>query len=96
MSFFNKNIEPYEFIINIFGNIGVFIPVGILFPIAFNLSQKKSNILFIALITALEILQLLTKRGTCDVDDIILNTLGFNIGYFIMNLINKNRKMRFF
>jgi len=96
LSFFNKNIEPYEFIINIFGNIGVFIPVGILFPIAFNLSQKKSNILFIALITALEILQLLTKRGTCDVDDIILNTLGFNIGYFIMNLINKNRKMRFF
>ena len=80
--YFNKNVEPYEFIINIFGNIGVFIPFGILFPIAFKLTQKKGNI---ALITALEIMQLITKRGCCDVDDVILNTLGFNIGYLLMN-----------
>jgi len=83
LGYFNKNVEPYEFIINIFGNIGVFIPFGILFPIIFNLTQKKGNILFIVLITTLEILQLITKRGCCDVDDVILNTLGFNIGYFI-------------
>jgi len=90
--FFNKNVDPYEFIINIFGNIGVFIPIGILFPIIFNLNQKKSTVIFIVLITILEILQLITKRGCCDVDDIILNTLGFNIGYLLMGLIDKKTK----
>jgi len=84
LKFFNKNVDSYEFIINIIGNIGVFIPFGIFFPIIFNLTQKKSNILFIVFLTALELLQLLTKRGTFDVDDIILNTLGFNIGFFMM------------
>jgi len=35
----------------------------------------------------LELTQLLSKRGSLDVDDVILNSLGFLIGYGIYKAI---------
>nr|WP_309101338.1 VanZ family protein [Fredinandcohnia onubensis] len=80
-------------IINIAGNIGVFIPFGIVLPILF---PKLSNFfLFIFAfaigITSLEVLQLFSMLGSFDVDDIILNTVGAVIGYILLRTRKKRR-----
>lgn len=69
---------------NIFGNIILFIPygfLGILYP-------KLKNIfllllIFFIVINIIEFSQYYFKRGFADIDDIILNTLGVIVGYFI-------------
>lgn len=68
-------------VINIFGNIGVFLPFGILLPVIFGEKMMKSFTIFIVGLFILESLQLVTKRGSFDIDDFILNSLGFLIGY---------------
>ena len=56
------------------------------------LFEKKINkfwkfLLFIVITTfAIEIIQFLTMRGTADIDDIILNSLGGCIGYGIIQI----------
>jgi glycopeptide antibiotics resistance protein len=47
-------------------------------------------VLFVAItISCVEILQLFTLLGYCDVDDLILNTLGAAIGYGIQALLDR-------
>ncbi|MFS0820828.1 VanZ family protein [Bacillus sp. 1P02SD] len=83
-------------IINIAGNIGVFVPFGIVLPILF---PKLSNFLlfliaFILGIFSLEVLQLFSKLGSFDVDDIILNTIGAVIGFILLKLLRRRKKRR--
>ncbi len=64
-------------------NIILFIPFGFMFPI---IHQKlsKSTIAYGALFSlAIEIMQYISGRGLADIDDLINNTLGAVIGYFI-------------
>ena len=76
--------EFWYFAVNIFGNIGVFIPFGILLPILFNGCFKKACVVFGIGILMLETAQLISRRGVFDVDDILLNTIGFIIGYAML------------
>ncbi|OIO32418.1 MAG: VanZ family protein [Candidatus Yonathbacteria bacterium CG_4_10_14_3_um_filter_47_65] len=81
---------------NVLGNIIVFIPVGILAPFLilkkyeFWGSFKVSLLTSFGISLAFEVIQLLTYFGSFDVDDLILNTfggvLGFFIGYLFVNL----------
>ncbi|CAM4398971.1 VanZ family protein [Paenibacillus macerans] len=78
-------LRSYEFmsgiwLVNLIGNIGVFVPFGILLPLVFRGNQRRSWAVFIIGVFVLESLQLLLKRGSFDVDDFILNTLGFGLG----------------
>lgn len=75
------NIETW--IINVFGNIIVFIPFGILIPITTGRRFLGSLVTFELGLGTLELLQLLTKRGSLDIDDFFLNTVGFCIGYML-------------
>lgn len=65
-------------------NILLFIPFGIMFPM---IGKKVSNI-FICIIAAalfsiiIETVQYITARGFCQLDDIVMNTLGALIGWF--------------
>jgi glycopeptide antibiotics resistance protein len=43
---------------------------------------------------AIEILQLLTRRGVCNIDDVIHNTIGCAIGYGIFRLCNTLLKIK--
>lgn len=75
---------PY-FLINVVGNIMAFFPMGFLVPIfADNLRKFWKTTLFCFGFSALaECLQFVTKTGCMDVDDLLLNTLGGIMGYFI-------------
>ena len=69
--------------LNLAGNVICFMPLGFVLPI---LSNHRWGFFRITLISALaslcvELVQLVSKLGSCDVDDIILNTCGGMIGY---------------
>lgn len=68
---------------NLLGNIVAFVPFGIILPI---LKKRKQTFFYILLFSFefslfVEIIQLVSKVGSFDVDDLILNTLGGAIGY---------------
>lgn len=69
-------------------NIIMFIPFGILMPTAFPVMRN----IFVCTLTALacslclEMFQLITGRGFCQLDDVVTNTLGAFIGYIIYRM----------
>lgn len=75
-------------VINLFGNVIMFIPLGFLLPMVWENSRKLWKVLLATaiVITAVEILQLFTLVGSCDIDDLILNLLGAAIGYGLFRL----------
>jgi len=70
---------------NLVGNILGFIPFGILVPILFRQISALKQVLVAALVVSLifEIIQLFAVLGSFDVDDLLLNTIGAGIGYYI-------------
>lgn len=70
---------------NILGNITHFVPLGFLLPLLFDRMKRLSSFLWrIAVISvAIELLQIFTRARAVDVDDVILNTLGGAIGFFL-------------
>ncbi|AZN42204.1 VanZ family protein [Paenibacillus albus] len=73
-------------IVNMVGNVAVFMPFGLMLPYLLGLKLIRFSLLFIASLFVLELLQLLLHRGSFDVDDIILNTIGAWLGYFLYRL----------
>ena len=78
-------------VINLGGNIIMFIPLGFLLPRVFSRLASLPRVLTAtaAVITAVEILQLFTLVGSCDIDDLILNVLGSAIGYGLHSVTKK-------
>lgn len=74
--------------VNLFGNIALFIPFGFFLPWLNKKYKKISMTLFQStiIILAVELIQLFTLKGTCDIDDLILNTIGILIGYIFYRL----------
>ena len=80
-----KQYWPRLFIINIFGNILVFMPIQYFMIKVFGkLSFKKYLLIDIIMISLIEILQFVTSCGSLDIDDLILNVLGMSIVYVII------------
>ncbi len=76
-------------LINLIGNIAIFIPIGLFPALLFrNASWKRSAILGFVLSSLIEFLQYFIMRNTA-VDDIILNTFGAICGYLIYLLMRK-------
>jgi glycopeptide antibiotics resistance protein len=73
---------------NVYGNIGIFIPFGILLPYAYEKTVKFGTFLsytFVA-VAGIEVSQVFSTLGIFDVDDILLNCFGSVLGYFIYHL----------
>ncbi len=68
-------------IINLIGNIGVFVPFGVFLPLMMRGRLIKALVAFVIGVLILESAQLLSKRGSFDIDDLILNSFGFIFGY---------------
>lgn len=78
----------YELVIENFMNVLVFIPVGLLIGLGFSKwPWWKAVGLGCLFSISIESLQFFSKRGFCEVDDVIHNTLGCVIGYGIFKLI---------
>lgn len=66
-------------------NIAMFIPFGILFPMGSRSLRKGTYCVAagFAFSTCLELAQLITSRGYCQLDDVLTNTAGAWIGWLI-------------
>lgn len=76
---------------NLVGNVAIFVPFGILYPVAFEKGKKFFCLSLAALcfILGLELVQMWTNFGAFDVDDILLNYVGAVLGYIIFFLTMK-------
>ncbi|PLS03788.1 VanZ family protein [Neobacillus cucumis] len=80
---------------NLTANILLFVPFGVVALMFFRgLSRWNLILISAACITLIEILQHFTKRGSMDIDDLILNVLGVWIGYLISPVIQNVVKLR--
>lgn len=72
-------------------NAIAFIPLGILLPIILEKMKKWNMCVLMGFLLSLfiEISQLVLKCGICQVEDLIMNTVGTFIGYMIYKRINK-------
>ena len=69
---------------NLFGNVIIFIPFGFFLPMASKYRGCFATLFWsFGLSLCVEIFQLLTKVGSFDVDDILLNTIGGVAGHII-------------
>ena len=74
-------------------NILLFIPFGYLLPSLFpKLRWWQVILLGLAFSLTIELLQLITKLGYADVDDLINNTLGAAIGWLCYKLTLKDKR----
>lgn len=69
---------------NSFGNIILFVPIGVLAPVVTNWKKMwRTVIAGVGFSLIIETIQLITSRGCFDFDDVVLNGLGCVIGYGI-------------
>ena len=82
-----------EAMLNFIGNTTMFIPIGIIWPIVFKElnTHKKVIAAGVGFSLCIEILQLPFYDRVTDIDDLILNSLGFVVGYIIYLLGKKIR-----
>lgn len=81
-------------LLNLGGNILGFVPFGAIVPVMHRKLRSFVKVAALGLFfsAGVEIIQLVTRRGSCDVDDVILNTAGAMIGYGIFAGVNGLRK----
>ena len=88
--------SPYfrQCIIELTGNLLLFIPAGWLLPRIFQKMRRFFPFLLTTLCTVflIEAIQLFTLLGTFDVDDVILNMTGILIGFICFTVLTKHRK----
>lgn len=87
---FVQNTTSWEsIIINLLGNIIMFIPFGFLGWLnAKYFSFKKLIVDFLSALIIVEALQYLTRLGVFDIDDLALNSLGVWIGFQMRKFID--------
>ena len=85
-----------EALLNLIGNTAMFIPLGIVWPAVFKKLNTHGKVILagVGVSLTIEVLQLPFFGRSTDIDDLILNTLGFLIGYGIYLLVRKLRKGR--
>ncbi|WP_169834358.1 VanZ family protein [Paenibacillus donghaensis] len=74
--------------INLLGNVAVFIPFGYLLPFVKPSYRSFTGMLFSSAlcIAVLECMQMVLHVGSLDIDDLLLNVLGVGIGYCLYKL----------
>jgi glycopeptide antibiotics resistance protein len=85
-----------EAMLNLIGNTAMFIPIGIFWPLVFKPldSHKKVIAAGVGFSLFIEILQLPFFDRVTDIDDLLLNSLGFLAGYGLYLMGKKLLKKR--
>ena len=80
-----------EILLNLIGNTAMFIPLGIVWPVCFKRLNTRGKVIAagFGFSLCIEILQLPFYDRVTDVDDLILNTAGYLIGYGIYLLVKR-------
>ncbi|WP_208586872.1 VanZ family protein [Gracilibacillus suaedae] len=89
----NETLNINIVIRNIIGNIIAFMPMGVFLPLFIRKLNSVTRFTFfmIVLILCIETTQALTRRGSFDIDDLILNVFGALVAFTIWrsNIVQK-------
>lgn len=97
------NLKPFVYLfdyptmkkalLNLIGNTAMFIPLGIVWPAVFKKLNTHGKVIAagVGVSLTIELLQLPFFDRATDIDDLILNSVGFLIGYGIYLLIKRIR-----
>ncbi len=75
-----SNVNTGLGLLNIMGNVVMYLPIGLLVPLAVRRRWITGLAAGAAMSVTIETLQLLTGRGAMDIDDVILNVTGAALG----------------
>lgn len=97
--YYREQLGMKAFLLNVVGNVAAFVPCGFFLPIVSRRSRRWYNtiLLCFALSLCIEVVQLVFKVGSFDVDDLLLNTGGGVLGYVsyrVVQWIRVRRKRR--
>ena len=85
-----------DLLLNVIGNVAMFIPSGIVLPIIYKRLDTFVKVLLAGggISLCIEIIQLPFSVRATDIDDLILNTVGVIVGYRIYALIRYIRRIK--
>ena len=80
---YRQQLGMFAVTANLLGNVLIFLPFGMLVPFLTKRFKKFWSVVLLTfeLSVLVELVQLMTKVGSCDVDDILLNTIGGMLGF---------------
>ncbi len=88
LGFVRGYVSTSYMLFNLLGNLCAFMPFAFFLPLFF--PRQRRWYLFIPTILSLtaliEVLQLIFMRGSCDIDDLILNAGGAVVLYFVLRI----------
>ncbi len=84
------------FLLNVVGNVLAFVPSGFLLPAVSRRCRWLPGIVLVGFMISflIECTQLVFRVGSFDVDDLLLNTLGVILGFFLNRFIRRRRLNR--
>ena len=85
---FTSLLDTSTIFVNLLGNLVCMMPFALFIPMLFKKinSTKKFLIITLCITLGIELIQFITFSGSCDIDDVIFNTLGAFIMYKILNI----------
>lgn len=91
------SMNMYIPIENLAGNLLLFLPMGVFLPYYIARINKISQFIssMIVLLFVVEAMQFITRRGSFDIDDFILNMIGALIGYGIWKMKLTQKLLRY-
>lgn len=81
---------------NLAGNVAAFLPMGIFLPYFIRRLNKLKSfaVTMTVMVISVEIIQLVTRRGSLDIDDFILNIIGALIGFGLWKMMTARKLER--
>lgn len=90
---YREQLGAFAVFANLAGNILIFVPYGFFISVASRERGFFKTLFFsMGLSLCVEIIQLFTRVGSFDVDDILLNTIGGVLGYITSLICNGIRR----
>jgi len=84
-----RNLDSEFWLRNLFGNLGLLLPLGLLGPIALPALNRWWLVIPLALLlsTAIELAQFWIPDRSADIDDVIVNVAGALLGYLAYRVL---------
>ena len=86
LAIYLRNLGSEFWMRNLFGNLALLLPLGVLGPIALPALDRWWRIALVALLfsIAIEVIQLAVPDRSADIDDVLVNVAGALIGYLLL------------
>ena len=93
---YREQLGWFTVLANLLGNVLIFLPFGMMVPFLTKHFKRFWGVVLLSFELSLmvELIQLVTKVGSCDVDDILLNTIGGMLGFACYAIAVRCRRMK--